>query len=718
MAGTSWTASQLEGLSDHHSYEPDLWRRASDIPVQTFRQILIWPLFVELDRNVNNGTHEADDPGASGKPNSIAGLMRAITAELSKNEPGRGAGGVSSKARQPAFISPWKRESDPLNHINPPPPPTLTPEDLKQNERNISEEEILRRKTAAQQTRHENDKYAEFVYFHEVVQDFLYQKRSCDLHDNPDEVGISRLHLFKRQDVKQLIVKLGDDKDEGLEIHLDVDRCNLYLASTGIMLLALEVSWTAGDNSTPPAMQLSDAQILTDQLRRCYTPYVALPYARQDTAYCGMSYRSGQCPEKVELVYASSKQPLTNDRRERPNVIKERDRTLNVSEGQSRSPQLFPHWEELITPFRVGRLDGDTTGAFTTFGKGIRFSCRHIEDERIPIMTFISLTRPNCCDQSALANVSRGDWVRLCFTDAAGSDPLPYNPLFLEAFEKTHCYDRFFISKATPYFASRMLFSGYSFTTVGAGGFYDGLLQTHFRRHYFQMSLLAYLEHATLLGFSMRLTKEVAQYEQDRNDQNPNPMFEKKFHDAICDLKREFLLYTHQFRFTGVSNQMQPREMYDQWRSVMGLDKLYEDVKQELDTATDFLVTMDQQQQTDSAANLNVLASLGLAASLVFSFLGMNILFQKNPMNKFWKADTIVGSADFSSAIWMDLLLGAFGFLFIGGITYMVLIRLIGSSGKTVQERFTLKVLRFGLVLGLFASLFLWLWLDFPVTPT
>ncbi|SNY91600.1 hypothetical protein SAMN04515647_1829 [Cohaesibacter sp. ES.047] len=699
MDRKTWAESQLLGLNENNNnYQPDKWSQNRGISVRTFRQILIWPLFVELDRQAlknEKAVHEDD------LPQSLAGLMSKIAQELQ-----------SPKDKSASsFSSAWRKEEDLLEHIE-----KRSEESAAQTAETNNEAENKRRK--ADCIKHENDKYAEFVFFHEVIQDFLYQRRPISSTNRPNRDAVSRLHLFKRDDITQLKVKLAHDEGKGLEITLDVDRCNLYLASTGIVLLALEVSWNEGSKNSPPVLSLADVESLTDQLRRCYSPFVHLPFKLSSKADEEESYRSGLCPEQVDLIFSPSRTPILKQPKQRLAVIEERRQALDDSGKHKRSPQLFPHWQELIAPFNPVNVSQSDQAYMTTIGKGMPFTCRHIMDERIPIMTFLSLSKQNCDGPSCLSTVSRGDWVRLCFADGSGADPMPYNPLFLRDFEEKHCYDRFFLSPATPDKAVRLMFASYAFTTVGAGDYFDNILQEHFRRHYFQMSLLAYLEHSTLLGFSKRLTNVVASYEEDRNDKRPDPKVEQQFHRAISDLKREFLLYTHQYRFTGISNQVQPIEMYNQWREVIGLNSLYEDVKQELDTATDFLLAIDQQQQTDSAANLNVLASLGLAASLIFSFLGMNILFQKNPINPFWNDNSTFGSQSFSSAIWVDLFYGAIAFLVISGIIYAVLYRLVGSSGRTIQERFTSRALKYGIIISLFAAIFLGLWIKYPISPS
>ena len=83
---------------------------------------------------------------------------------------------------------------------------------------------------------------------------------------------------------------------------------------------------------------------------------------------------------------------------------------------------------------------------------------------------------------------------------------MPYNPNFLDSFEKEACYDRFFPHAETTS-CVRYLFAGYHMSMVGAGSFFDDTLVHHFRRHYFQINLLVNMELASLLASRAGLPK-------------------------------------------------------------------------------------------------------------------------------------------------------------------------------------------------------------------
>jgi hypothetical protein len=192
--------------------------------------------------------------------------------------------------------------------------------------------------------------------------------------------------------------------------------------------------------------------------------------------------------------------------------------------------------------------------------------------------------------------------------------------VFLRNFEKDNCYDRFAPSEATTS-TTRQLFSGYSYAVVGSGWFFDSHIRSHFRRHYFQMALLAHFESASLLNFSNRISHAVHRYASPRD--------RKSFEAAILGIEDEHLQFVHRFRFTGISNQVQPQEMYMLWRKHLRLDELHVDITQELESATSYIFAKDQMEQTNSATYLSIIATIGLLLGLAAAVLGANVLFRE-----------------------------------------------------------------------------------------
>jgi len=459
--------------------------------------------------------------------------------------------------------------------------------------------------------------YAEFVYFHDFIQSVLYRKGTME-----DESAT--LRLFRRTDVVSAEFELSEGETRRV-YKPGVARCDLYLFRSGSAVLVLELdygspqTWIDGE---PTPMTLADVLDVTDKVRRSYAPFYF------DESHAGLA------PESFAWRLADGRffgaGPST------PLPLSEEIARLRAASGLDRTAPMFRHWRELLAPLRIAGYTDDSSGPVW----------RHIIDERVPVMSFVSLTgagkalydaAPKAFAGAAdyahrqaldMSVVSRADWIRLCAADRRGTDPMPYAPGFLRGFEDEACYDRHWPGPATDG-AARYLFAGYHFAVVGAGWFFDTHIAEHFRRHYFQMALLLNMETASLLSLSSRVSHAVRDL-RGADDKVKEDHFRKR----IVDIESEFLEFIHEHRFTGLSNQLQPREMFAIWRRAMGVDAVFKDLKEEVDTAVGFVLAREQTRQADAANRLAGVAMVAAVLGLAFSLLGMNLLFD---------ADTVGG---------------------------------------------------------------------------
>jgi len=283
------------------------------------------------------------------------------------------------------------------------------------------------------------------------------------------------------------------------------------------------------------------------------------------------------------------------------------------------------HWQHLLLPLKPWQ-PGLPQGTF---------AYRQIEDERMPFMAYLAVDDPG--------RLRRGDFVRLCFGDGGGhSLTLPYAHGFLENFEKDYCYDRYWdIQKAycedpadrdSTWMTTRYLCCGYGFVMIGRDDEKDerpiytdrqnGLL-SHFRRHYFQMGLVAHFHRAALLLFSDRLSKAVTS---------------ESLHENITAVLEKLLRFTHCYWFREVSNQVQPRELFALWTRHLDTQALFEQVKQEAQDAHDFLemqaqkrlaeatmrLSEEQTRLSKAAVRLSEVATVGLPFGLIAAYLAVD----------------------------------------------------------------------------------------------
>lgn len=418
--------------------------------------------------------------------------------------------------------------------------------------------------------------YQEFVYFHPFVRDFLYGKNG-----ESDEV-----RLFRCIGCDGLDATFGAGAN-AFTVEFQVERANLYLFDAGIAILALELrsdgEVIAAD--TPQPMRLHHAQTVQERLRRAYPPF------------WHADGQAGLMPASVRWRRAEGQSG--------PGHVPPLPAALIGRTVEDGEPPLAGHWQALLKPL----LSRD------------RVHIRQVVDDRIPQMLYLRVDDP--------AAIARGDWVRLANCDEPGDLPLPYAEDFLRDFELRHCYDRHWIRNGDGSLnagaASRYLFSGYGFVAVGGegNGFFKEFLRSHFRRHYFQLALLAQFEHAALLAESQRLADA------------------ESAKDVELALKR-VLDFTQKYWFVDVSNQIQAREMYALWRSHLNTEALYRQVRDEARAAADYRDATENRRAAEATTRLTVAALLVAVPSLATGFLGINLLSFDGGNFKGWPAESLV----------------------------------------------------------------------------
>ncbi len=419
--------------------------------------------------------------------------------------------------------------------------------------------------------------YGQFAYFHDFVQKFLFTKG-----DNPP------FTLYQRTDIREFRLWLpGGGGGEKPCHRFNVDRLSLHLFNFGTAIVTLELDWQGKAAKGP--LNLAEVQNIIDHIRRTYTPFWV-----QD--------EPKRVPKRVELVgergdVICCSTPLSKQAAE--DALKQND---------ARNIKVFDHWAEIISPLRL-MCEG---------------ACwRDPSDERMPINSFVALDYDEGKEQAAVLAIGESDWIRLADAEESGPD-YPYNPDFIVPIAKAMYYDRFFPHKDCGMVAMRHIFGGPHYAVVGAGGFMDNILIHHFRRHYALLSLIARFEMTALLAISSRLTNAVIRLEQ-RGD-------ERAFEQDVIEIQGQFLNFVHRFRFSGVSSQLQAGEMFDRWRASLGLEAMYQDVRQEVDTAFQRVTALLQKREAEAAGNLSKLAAVGVFFGLIVGVMGSNIFLGKGQL--------------------------------------------------------------------------------------
>jgi CorA-like Mg2+ transporter protein len=439
--------------------------------------------------------------------------------------------------------------------------------------------------------------YNEFVSFLPYVQRFLYGEGRSQrvLAEQEGLDGGSPMRVLRRTDVASVRV-IAHEGDASLL--LDIVHIDLYFFyDVDLVFLNLEV---AANN-------------------------ISLPTAQELLYRFGRAFPGGWSDDGAPLHGMYSVQWLDAQ----GNVLAEsdsQDREAFLAEVcEHRAPRFANHWSWLLEPMVSHHSSAPGL---------LRYS--QIEYYRMPVMAYLALDDPT--------RLSRSDFVRLglvtgaaesaeeCDTAGAGAagqwsisdEALPFAAQHLADFEQRYCLDRFWKpGGAAP--ETRYLCCGYAMVVVGRAdsAFFTcterGVL-AQFRHQHFLLFLIAHFQKATLLMFSDRLVEALRRL----NVHNPESV--RVFKRSIRGNFESFLRFTHRYWFHEISAQVQMRALSHLCSSHLGLNPLYDTVRQRVSDMNTYLDTDSQRRQANTVVRLTVVTIFGLIGTLATGFLGMNLI--------------------------------------------------------------------------------------------
>jgi len=423
--------------------------------------------------------------------------------------------------------------------------------------------------------------YNEFVSFLPYVQRFLYGDGRKGRAAAGANGGDSPMRVFRRSDVAAIRV-LGRPGAE--PITLQVVHVDLYFFfDVDVVLLNLEVG---ADH-----LSLAQAQEILYRFGR---------------AYPGGWDAQGQalhCMHSVEWLAADGRVLAASDAQQREPFL------AHVAEH--RAPRLAAHWAWLMRPLVSDH--SDEAGA-------LRF--RQIEYYRMPVMAYLALDDPR--------RLSRSDFIRLAMVTgtaeapASAAAPSPSLEEQVADFEQRYCYDRFWTDAgAAP--RTRYLCNGRALIVIGdaRSEFFccrDRGVLAQFRHQHFLLFLIAHFQKAALLMYSDRLVEAL------RNLDIHDVASVKRFKRAIRASFEGFLRFTHRYWFHEISEQAQVRALSHLCATHLGLDPLYDEVKERIADMNTYLDADSLRRQANTVVRLTVVTLFGLIGTITTGFLGMNLL--------------------------------------------------------------------------------------------
>lgn len=452
--------------------------------------------------------------------------------------------------------------------------------------------------------------YGEFVYFHDFTQKFLY----------PESENV--FSLFERKDIAGLKARMN-----GRCHHFDVERLTLHMFPIGVAMLTFEISWTSCDETE--RLFLSDCQTIIDYLRRSYTPFFNGTNPQRVPNAVELITRAQDIHEYRPQIRADVEKRIMHPKH---NAY---DKNTHRYVSEHSDALIFGHWCELISPLNL-KVNGGRW--------------RDPSDERIPCHSYISLTKDDdTTEAQTLLKIHDADWFRIADAEEPGEfGKYPYNPCFLRGIKRVAYYDRFFPHKDMPdYIAVRHLFGGAHYSAVGTGWFFDNILMHHFRRHYTQLALIARFQMAAMLSFSSQITCAVERRDRALARAKTTVKIHEDFAGDVLAIQDAFLTFTHRFYFTGVSSQLQPGEMYDRWKKVLGLEAVYAELKREIDSAVDSVRAHQNLSSAKNSEKLAAFAAFGVTGGLIVGTLGSNLLVEHAHTEVGYSQWQIVGAVIF-----------------------------------------------------------------------
>ena len=417
--------------------------------------------------------------------------------------------------------------------------------------------------------------YSEFVTFLPYVQRFLYGEGKGSAATT---CGDSPIRVFRRTDVARVRIS-SSDVDANPRI-FDVAHIDLYFFyDIDVTVLAVEIC--ADD------LSLAQAQDTMFRFGRAY------PTHWEDDG------RGSHCPDLVEWLTDDGRVLAASDYDKRGKYL--------ASVCQNRAPCIASHWEFLLEPLVFHHSEGRGS---------IRY--RQLEYHRMPLLAYLAM--------DDAGSLTRADFVRLGLVTAPGDpDVLPYSERSMRNFEDRHCYDRYWNEAGGDRPGTRLIACGQAFVMVGNHGdrfFIDrraGMLE-QFRHQYFLLYLIPHFHKAALLMLSDRLADTLTRLDIESQESV------RRFRRVIRETLEIFLRFTHRYWFHEVSDQPQARELFQMTSEFLGNDRLFLEIKQEIEDMNGYLDSDSLRRQASTVVRLTVVTTFGLIGTVVTGFLGMNLI--------------------------------------------------------------------------------------------
>lgn len=485
--------------------------------------------------------------------------------------------------------------------------------------------------------------YSEITYFHSFVRNFLYGGDGRPVKDHPirvyklrtknnekppenkdkpiDEGGKqSKKEKPTQKNEQSASNQDGDSNTAEISIpdllfvridterffYLHVARTEVYISESGVLMLVAEVfcNKKIEGPKKEESLKLSDAMDLQNLLRMVFPRR----WSYNETT-------GGFTPKEApyELAWADEVKSKDGEieyviRKEGKQDFRNDSEFTDVVVQQAELP-VARHLRYLLAPFVPYRGKEEEKNQIVY---------KQIEDQRIPSMSFMAVEEPR--------QITDWDFARICFFDDPGeSTASSYSDDFMKEWDRHYAYDRFWQRTPTPpienlsnpsellkhntMHRTRWLCSGYGFSVVGSSKdpFYMSQIRSNFHHHYFRMGFIAHFHRASLLALREELSMAI-----DKKD--------AALHAAAIEIQKNSTRFRTRYWYHEVSTQLQGQEIFRWWSNRLGNQELFDRVTSDVEALASQVRTEIAEAESE---NIKLLTVFGLLAGFVGMIAGV-----------------------------------------------------------------------------------------------
>ncbi|MBI4652486.1 hypothetical protein HY745_14660 [Candidatus Desantisbacteria bacterium] len=415
----------------------------------------------------------------------------------------------------------------------------------------------------------EENKRAEYVYFHPYIRDILFsqKEKEAELYKSP----VTYLGYSKE---KKLLLKVKypeKNKDNNWDWEEYVSNQERYYPIDSIHLSVFEFG----------------IGILSIQISECI----------EVNNFIGKKFKEILVFNELARKISASIKP--SEQKKQGRLLD----SINI-EGISNSKEEFK--DESFLSIENGSID--VSNVIKSLLTPIP-SFQSVLDDRMIVYSYVCFDEKEVDANDIIS--AHEDFLTFTFVDKQWKGSFA-NRALINEYLKLHLYDRW-LDYGTLYGFSR--FSSTCLVNGSKGSLTFSTIYDHFETIYYEIALLTYFQRAALLSFSRKAAECAEKLKQS----------EKNAYENIKKLKKDFLLFTNKYWFIEITGQEQGIDIHNKWSDVIKNNQLFEEVRQELAELDEFVEIIQANSLNLFMEILTIIATIGLILSLWIGFFSISI---------------------------------------------------------------------------------------------